>query len=282
MPAGASTILFGLAAALAWGAGDFGGGLLSRRTAVFGVVMLAQLTGMAIAAALTVVGAEAIPTGIDLVWCGIAGILGGIGITALYRGLAVGRMGIVAPVTGVLAAIIPVAAGIILEGLPGPLVLVGIAVAIAAVLLVSRAQDAGGGRAGLKEALVGGVAIGLFGVAIAQISDGHVFGALTLIRGVQAVLVAIVVIVARSAWRPQRSALPAILLVGVLDMAGNAFFLLGVQSGALAIAAILSSLYPVTTVILAAFVLGERVSRDHAVGIALAVVAIGFIGLGSA
>lgn len=282
MPAGTSTILFGLAAALAWGAGDFGGGLVSRRTAVFGVVMLAQLTGMLIAAVLAVVRAEAVPTGIDLVWCGIAGVLGGIGITALYRGLAVGRMGIVAPITGVLAAIIPVAAGIVLEGMPGPLVLAGIGIAIAAVMLVSRAQDEGGGRAGLREALVGGVAIGLFGVVIAQISDGHVFGALTVIRGVQAVLVAVVVIVARAAWRPQRSALPAILVVGVLDMAGNGFYLLGVQSGALAIAAILSSLYPVTTVILATLVLAERLTRDHAIGIGLAVIAIAFIGLGSA
>lgn len=282
MPAGTSTILFGLAAALAWGAGDFGGGLVSRRTAVFGVVMLAQLTGMLIAAVLAVVRAEAVPTGIDLVWCGIAGVLGGIGITALYRGLAVGRMGIVAPITGVLAAIIPVAAGMVLEGVPGPLVLAGIGIAIAAVMLVSRAQDEGGGRAGLREALVGGVAIGLFGVVIAQISDGHVFGALTVIRGVQAVLVAVVVIVARAAWRPQRSALPAILVVGVLDMAGNGFYLLGVQSGALAIAAILSSLYPVTTVILATLVLAERLTRDHAIGIGLAVIAIAFIGLGSA
>ncbi len=189
---------------------------------------------------------------------------------------------IVAPITGVLAAIIPVAAGIVLEGLPGPLVVAGIGIAIAAVVLVSRAQDEGGGRAGLREALVGGVAIGFFGVVIAQISDGHVFGALTVIRGVQAVLIAAVVIVARAAWRPQRSVVPAILLIGVLDMAGNGFYLLGVQSGALAVAAILSSLYPVTTVILATFVLAERLTRDHAIGIGLAVIAIAFIGLGSA
>jgi drug/metabolite transporter (DMT)-like permease len=255
---------------------------VSRRTAVFGVVMLAQLTGMAIAAVLAVIRAEPVPSGIDLVWCGIAGVLGAIGITALYRGLAVGRMGIVAPVTGVLAAVIPVTAGIILEGLPAPLVVVGIVIAIAAVVLVSRVEDEGGGRAGLTEALVGGVAIGLFGVALAQISDGHVFGALTLIRGVQALFVAMVVVVARRAWRPARAVVPAILLVGLLDMAGNGLYLLGVQAGQLAIAAILSSLYPVTTVILATVVLGERVTRDHAIGIALAIVAIVSIGVGSA
>jgi drug/metabolite transporter (DMT)-like permease len=244
--------------------------------------MFAQLTGMAIAVVLAVVLGESIPTGLDIVWCVIAGILGGVGITMLYRGLAIGRMGIVAPVTGVLAAVIPVVAGIILEGVPPPLVVAGIVIAIIAVVLVSRVEDEGGGRAGLNEALIGGVAIGLFGVAIAQISEGHVFSALTLIRLVQAGLVGVAVVVLRAAWRPGRNVLPAILIVGVLDMAGNAFYLLGVQSGALAIAAILSSLYPVVTVILATLVLAERVTRDHAIGIGLAVVAIVCIGVGAA
>lgn len=244
--------------------------------------MFAQLTGMAIAVVLALVLGESIPTGVDIVWCVIAGVLGGVGITMLYRGLAIGRMGIVAPVTGVLAAVIPVVAGIILEGVPPPLVVAGIVIAIIAVVLVSRVEDEGGGRAGLNEALIGGVAIGLFGVAIAQISEGHVFSALTLIRLVQAGLVGVAVIVLRAAWRPGRNVLPAILIVGVLDMAGNAFYLLGVQSGALAIAAILSSLYPVVTVILATLVLAERVTRDHAIGIGLAVVAIVCIGLGAA
>lgn len=244
--------------------------------------MFAQLTGMAIAVVLALVLGESIPTGLDIVWCMIAGVLGGVGITMLYRGLAIGRMGIVAPVTGVLAAVIPVVAGIVLEGVPPPLVVAGIVIAIVAVVLVSRVEDEGGGRAGLNEALIGGVAIGLFGVAIAQISEGHVFSALTLIRLVQAGLVGVAVIVLRAAWRPGRNVLPAILIVGVLDMAGNAFYLLGVQSGALAIAAILSSLYPVVTVILATLVLAERVTRDHAIGIGLAVVAIVCIGLGAA
>lgn len=244
--------------------------------------MFAQLTGMAIAVVLALVLGESIPTGVDIVWCIIAGVLGGVGITMLYRGLAIGRMGIVAPVTGVLAAVIPVVAGIVLEGVPPPLVVAGIVIAIIAVVLVSRVEDEGGGRAGLNEALIGGVAIGLFGVAIAQISEGHVFSALTLIRLVQAGLVGVAVIVLRAAWRPGRNVLPAILIVGVLDMAGNAFYLLGVQSGALAIAAILSSLYPVVTVILATLVLAERVTRDHAIGIGLAVVAIVCIGLGAA
>jgi len=246
------------------------------------VVLLSQLVGMGLTLVIATVRSEPFPAGDDLLLCVAAGIFGGIGITGLYRGLAVGRMGIVAPITGVLAAIIPVIGGIVLQGWPSQLVLLGIVVAIVAVVLVSRVADEGGGRAGLREALVAGTAIGLFGIVISQISDGFVFSSLTVIRGVQVVLVTLVVLLSRSAWRLPRSTFKLVLAVGVLDMMGNAFYLLGVQSGALAIAAVLSSLYPVTTVILAAIVLRERVTRDHTIGIGLAAAAIALIGLGSA
>jgi len=274
--------VLGLAAAAAWGAGDFGGGLTSRRAPVFGVVLLSQVVGMVIALGLALFRGEAVPRGTDLLLCFVAGTVGGIGITALYRGLAIGRMGIVAPVTGVLAAVIPVVGGIILEGLPATMVLVGIGLAILSVVLVSRAADEGGGRAGVTEALVAGVAIGSFGIVISGLSEGGVFSALTVIRLVQSVLVIFAVLATRSAWRPPRDAVPAIVVVGVLDMAGNSFYLLAVQTGALAVASVLSALYPVATVILAAVVLHERVTRDHTVGIALASVAIVLIGIGSA
>ena len=268
--------------ALAWGGGDFGGGLLTRRTALFGVVLLSQLVGMALALALAIARGETAPTPADLGWSALAGVVGGVGITALYRGLAVGRMGIVAPVTGVIAALIPVTAGIVLEGLPPPLVLVGIVLAVLAVVLVSRvADDERSGPSGLGLALIAGVAIGLFSVFAAQLSDGHAFGPLVVIRGAEALLIVVAVIVTRSAWRPAGRLVPAIAAVGVLDMVGNGAFILAVQAGALAVAAVLSSLYPVTTVVLATIFLRERVTRTHAVGIALAVTAIACIAAGS-
>ena len=277
-----ATVVLGLAAAAAWGAGDFGGGLTSRRAPVFGVVLLSQVVGMAIALGLALLGGESMPGGTDLLLCFVAGILGGAGITALYRALAIGRMGIVAPVTGVLAAIIPVIGGIVLEGIPPVMVLAGIGLAIVSVVLVSRVADEGGGRAGLREALVAGVTIGSFGIVISGLSEGGVFSSLTVIRLVQAVLVIAVVLATRSAWRLPANAVPAVVVVGVLDMAGNSFYLLAVQTGALAMASVLSALYPVTTVILAAVVLHERVTRDHTVGIVLAAAAIVLIGVGSA
>ena len=220
--------------------------------------------------------------GEDVLLCVVAGLLGGVGILGLYRGLAIGRMGIVAPVTGVLAAVIPVIGGIVLEGIPDVIVLIGIGLAILSVVLVSRVADEGGGRAGLAEALVAGVAIGSFGIVISQLSDGQVFSSLTLIRLVEAALVIGIVLATRSAWRPPTDAVVPIVAIGVLDMAGNSFYLIAVQTGALAVASVLSALYPVTTIILATLVLHERVTRDHAVGIALAAGAIVLIGIGSA
>ena len=274
-------MIFGLAAALTWGSGDFGGGLLSRRTPLFGVVLASQLAGTVVAIVLVVIRGESLPSGADVGWSVAGGLAGGIGISALYQGLAVGRMGIVAPITGVLAALIPVAAGIAFEGVPAPLVLVGIGLAFIAVVLVSRVSDDRSGPSGVGLALVAGVAIGLLGLAIAQLSEGHVFGPLTILRATEAVLVGAIVLVGHRAWRSDRRWWPALAGVGIMDMAGNALFILAVQAGSLAVAAVLSSLYPVTTVVLATIVLREPVTRSHAVGIVLAAAAIACISGGS-
>jgi drug/metabolite transporter (DMT)-like permease len=271
-----------LAAAVSWGAGDFGGGVMTRRTPVLGVVLISQIVGVVIAVVLMVAQQETAPSGPDIGWAVVGGFLGGVGITSLYRGLALGRMGIVAPVTGVLAALIPVGAGFILEGPPSQLVLIGIVVALIAVILVSRVADEGGGREGLGLALLAGTTIGAFGVVIAQFSEGHVFGPLAVVRGTESILLAALVLATRSAWRPARRHVPVLSLIGVADMAGNTFYLLAIQAGALAIASVVSSLYPVITVLLAAILLRERVTATHAVGIVLAATAIVLIGIGSA
>jgi drug/metabolite transporter (DMT)-like permease len=238
---------------------------------------------MAIAIGIALLRAEPIPGPADVGWAVAAGIAGPIGISALYRGLAVGRMGVVAPVTGLLAAVLPVAAGVILEGLPSVETVAGIGLAIVAVVLVTRVagESEGGGR-GLGLAVLAGVGFGLFSICIAQVSTGLVFGPLAIARATAAILIGAVVIISRSPWRLPGRILPAAIVVGVLDMAGNAFFILARQAGDLAVAAALSSLYPVVTVLLAASILRERVSRGHAVGVAAAAAAIVLISLGSA
>jgi drug/metabolite transporter (DMT)-like permease len=248
---------------------------------LFGVVGATQLVGTAAALILAVVRGEGAPLPADVVWSLVGGLAGGIGISALYQGLAVGRMGIVAPITGVVAAVIPVVAGIVLDGLPTLPVIAGIGLAFVAVVLVSRVSDDRTGPSGVGLAFLAGISLGALGVAFGQISDGHVFGPLTILRATEVLLIGVIVLVGHRAWRPNRRLWPALAGVGILDMAGNGAFILAVQAGSLAVGAVLSSLYPVTTVVLASIVLRERVTRSHAAGIVLAVAAIVCIAAGS-
>jgi drug/metabolite transporter (DMT)-like permease len=277
-------VALGLGSALAWGAADFGGGLTTRRSALFGVVLVTTVTGMVIASLLAILRGEPVPGAADVGWSALSGVFGTIGILALYGGLAAGRMGVVAPVTGVLAASVPVAVGIALEGLPGPVVLFGIGLAIVAVLLVSITADAGpeGRPSGLAYGIAAGLGLGLLAVTLSRVTDGLVFGPLVILRGVQVVLVVAVVVLSGRAWRLDRRILPAAFAVGLLDMAGNGLFLAAAQAGPLAIAAVVSSLYPVTTVVLATLILRERLGVGHGVGVLCALAAIVCIGLGSA
>lgn len=280
---GSAVVVLGLVSALAWGAGDFGGGMLSRRAPLFGVVAGSQLIGMIAALALAILRGEPVPQGTDVAWSMAAGVCGMIGITSLYRGLAVGRMGVVAPTTGVLAAIVPVAVGFVVEGVPRQESVVGIVAALGAVVLVTRAPGHDDGRpSGAQWALIAGAAIGGFNLCVGQISDAGAFGPLVIIRLMQAVVIAVLIVTWRQPWRVARDVVPRLAAVGLLDMAGNAAFILATQSGQLAIAVVLSSLYPVVTVLLAITVLRERVTRSHVAGIVLTAVAIALIAAGSA
>jgi uncharacterized membrane protein len=278
---GTGAIFLGLASAVLWGGGDFGGGWTTRRSTVFGVVLGSQAVGMLLALVLAVVRAEPVPGLPDIGWAAAAGVVGAVGITSLYQGLAVGRMGVVAPVTGVLAAAVPVIVGIASEGMPSTEVLLGIGLAALAVVLVSRIRDEGGRPSGLEFGLLAGLGIGVFNVLVAQITEGLAFGPLTILRGVEALVVAGVVLATRGEWRVARSLWPAIAVVGLLDMGGNGAYILATQAGSLAVAATLSSLYPVMTVILAAVLLRERVTGEHAVGVGAALGAILLINAGA-
>jgi drug/metabolite transporter (DMT)-like permease len=247
------------------------------------VVGLTQFFGVFGALAMSVLLGEPFPTFPDIAWAAGAGIGGMVGITALYRGLAVGRMGVVAPVTGVLGAAIPVTFGFLVEGVPQPAAIVGIVTALVAVVLVTRAPGHGADRpSGVEWALLAGVAIGAFNICIGQFEGDSSFGLLVIIRLLQAAIMVVLIIAWRQPWRLPRDTIPKIAVVGTLDMVGNAAFILAAAAGALAIATVLASLYPVTTVVLAIVILHERLTRSHVAGIALTAVAIALIAAGSA
>ncbi len=256
---------------------------MARRVPLFGVVAVTQVFGMAVALAIAVLRHEPVPQGPDLFWSIGAGLCGVVGMTSLYRGLAVGRMGVVAPVTGVVGAVVPVVVGFATEGVPTVATVAGIVTALLAVVLVTRAPGHRANRpSGVEWALLAGTAIGGFNICIGQLSGAGAFGPLVVLRLVQSVILITLIVAWRQPWRMHRGDVGRLGVVGVLDMTGNVAFIGAAQVGALAVATILASLYPVTTVLLALALLHERVTRSHVAGIVLTVVAITLIAVGTA
>ncbi|HEX5825838.1 MAG TPA: EamA family transporter [Candidatus Limnocylindrales bacterium] len=279
---GLATVAFGLASAIAWGAGDFGGGWTGRRAPVLGVALGVDALGAIIMVGLAVAIGEPMPGATTLILAALAGVLAVAGILGLYTGLAVGRMGVVAPVTGLIAASLPVAVGFARQGMPGAEVVAGIGCALIAVILVSRSVDPGGRPSGIEYAVFGGIGLGLFNVLVGAFPEHRVAWPLVVIKLGSLVPIAAIVLLGRRPWHVQRAVLPAVAAVAVLDLAGNGLYILATQTGRLDIAATLSSLYPVTTVVLAIVLLHEQVSRSHLAGIIMAGLAIALITGGSA
>jgi drug/metabolite transporter (DMT)-like permease len=250
--------------------------MATKRLPALVVLLGSQLVGLAGALVGMAVLGEPLPAPTDAAWAAVAAFFGAVGLTALYRALADGRMGIVAPVTGVLTATIPVAIGIATAGAPGPVRAAGFALALLAIVLVSLVDDGTTGRAGLLLALVAGVCFGLYTACVGQVETG-VFGPLLVSRATASALVLAIVVARRTPVRALAAAEPRLVrivfVVGILDLVGNAMFLVAAQASGLALAAVLGSLYPVSTVILAAAVLREPIGRLHAVGIATAALA---------
>lgn len=278
-------VAYGLASAAVWGAGDFSGGLATKRGNVVSVVLLAQGVGLVCFLTLALLLEGGLPPLQDLLFGALAGIAGVVGILALYSGLALGRMGVVAPVTAVLSASIPVVVGIVTEGVPPGLVLLGFGLAVTAVWLLSGGDATGGIRRDeLGLALLAGLGFSLFFVFIDQIGSSVIFWSLTAARAASVPLL-LIFIVGRRQWHGSaaaplpRSLLPIIALSGILDSGGNYFFALAAQSGRLDIAAVLASLYPASTVLLARLILKESLGTRQWLGVGVALVALVLIAL---
>jgi len=271
-----------LASAAVYGAADFLGGLASRRASTFAFVIVSQLAGLILLAALTPVLPDAQASSRDLAWGMAAGVTGGAGVALLYRALAVGTMAVVAPTTAVCAVAIPVLASIALGERPSLRVLAGIALAIVAIVLVSRSTPSTPGTSGTPGtpgtgvglALMSGVAIGLFYLSLARTSPDAGMWPLVGARTVSVTLFSGLAVVTRQTVRMERPALRLAVVGGTLDMLANALYLIASRMGSLSVVVTLSSLYPASTVILARLVLGERLNAWQGAGIACALVAV--------
>lgn len=277
MPTELLSLFFGLSAALAWGLGDFSGGLATRRVSVLWVILTSSVLGIFFYTLLGLVFREPLPPlsqlGIGLA----AGVVGGLGIIALFRAMAVGHMGIVSPVSAVLTAGIPVVFAAFVQGLPSSLQLMGFVMALAGVWVISRPDSKGGRSDGLLLAVLSGFAFAGFKILAAQLPDGSVFWPLAAARVGGGLLMLLLFLGLRDRPKLVRGALPLAAFSGLLDSLGNVGFLLSAQTGRLDSAAVLSALYPAFTAVLAWVILKERLNPMQIGGIALMLIAIPLI-----
>jgi drug/metabolite transporter (DMT)-like permease len=272
------SIFYGLTSALTWGAADFTGGIASKRANVYGVVIGAEGFGMFLFVILALAFRESIPPWQTWLWGSASGLSGGFGLLLLYRALANGRMSVAAPVSAVIAAIIPVVVGGFLDGLPGVWTFAGILLALMAVWLIAHGENGGENPAiRLNEItlpLIAGIVFGMYFVFMHQASREAIFWPIVASRLASTVGILAYALVTRQPWRPERKTWPLIALSGFLDASGNAFYVLGGQLGRLDVSAVLGSLYPGSTVLLAGLFLHERLNRLQLAGILTALTAI--------
>lgn len=267
--------ILGLSAAIVWGAADFSGGLSARRVNVWWVVLISQAFGIALLAGLALAFGEALPPAKLLLFGALAGLVGEFGLLLLYQGLAIGRMGVVAPLSAVLSALLPAGLSMFTEGFPAASQLGGIILAIPAIWLVSSGSEHG--RAKLNELLMGiasGLAFGLFFILIDQMSSQAIFWPLAAARFASLCFLILLTMFLRPSPFPTWASIPLIALAGLFDSTGNLFFAFATQVGRLDVAAVLGSLYPAVTILLAYIFLHERLARPQWVGVALAMGAI--------
>jgi drug/metabolite transporter (DMT)-like permease len=270
-------ILFGLAASLCWGSGDFSGGLASRRANTSSVVLAAYAVGFVLMVVLALIWKEPFPSPVDVLWGVLAGMAGVLGLLAFYSALSSGKMGIAAPVSSVLTAMLPVLFSVFTEGLPNWLQVGGFVLALLAIALISRPEKTGGASQGIGLALLAGCAFGCFFILISRVSPTATFWPLAVARFTSVLVLLTTLLIRRQQILPAKKAAPLVVLAGILDAIGNAFFVLAAHSGRLDVASILSSLYPAATVLLAALVLRERVTRMQGVGVLLVLLAVPLI-----
>lgn len=299
--------LLALLSAACYGAADFFGGLASKHAATVAVVAVSQASGLIVLAALTTVLPQSAPASVDLWWGLAAGMTGSVGVALLYRALAIGTMAVVAPTTAVCAVIIPVVAALLGGERPGARTLLGILIALVAIVLVSRtpttstpnsqqaspsAQRAGSDPSvgswelaverspsrptvppGLALAMLSGVAIGFFFLALARTGAQAGLWPLAIAR-VASLMLFVPFALRGGRLRMSRRIFAIATGGGILDMLANAFYLIAVRGGPLTAVVTLSSLYPAGTVVLARVVLHERLGAVQLAGVAAALLAV--------
>ncbi len=270
---------FSLAAALCWGTSDFTGGYASRRSDPFIVTLLSHAGGFVLMLTIALLTRAPSLSPASRHWALLAGALGGTALTIFYRALSKGKMGITAPIAAVLGAAIPAAFSMVTQGVPGALSIAGFAIAGTGIWLISRPEGPVRDYAGIGMAALAGLGFAGFFICIDRAGNGS-----ALWSSVYSRLASLLIVGAIVAFRRGRGALHPVnaaqaLFAGCLDVSGTAVFIRAEQTGRLDTAVVLSSLYPVITVLLARIVLREHFTRWKTVGIIAALLAVPLIAL---
>ncbi len=288
-------ILLGLSSAIAYGASDFMGGILTRRAHVFTVILLSQTVAFALLLLALPFWAGVFSWG-ALSWGAAAGLGAFAGASLLYRGLAIGRMGVVAPITGVLSAAIPVLFGLAIGERPGVVALTGVLLGLVAVGLISRAPEGASSveasrrdrnaqrsvsfRQGIAEAFGAGVGFALFFILLERAPGGS---ELWPLAGTRASLVTAVLLSAATVGAPIRATRgigTKLVGLGLINVVADLLYLLATRAGLLSLVVVITSMYPAFTIVLARLLLKERMVGQQVLGLALAALGVALIALG--
>jgi drug/metabolite transporter (DMT)-like permease len=270
-----------LGASIAWGVGDFLGGLKSRSVPLLVVLMLAQISGV-IGIGILVLAAGNPPPGPSVLWASLAAVFGTLGLAAFYRGMAVGSMSIVAPIAAV-AAVVPVTFGVATGDDVSAIQAGGFVLALAGVALASLDRDPTGAArlaSGVPWGFVAVVGFGGYYIPMHEASEQDFLWAAFVFRASVGVLALAAWLVLRPPLSGARGHLAAIALIGLADTAGNALFAAASSHGEVSVVSVLATLYPVTTIVLAAVVLDERVRRAQQLGVVAALAGVVLISAG--
>jgi drug/metabolite transporter (DMT)-like permease len=274
-------VALALGASLAFGVADYLAGAAARRLALLTVLVLSQCAGLVAIVVLVAARGEGPPDPGSFGWAALGALLGAGAVAALYRGLAVGLMSVVAPLAATAAAV-PVVAGLMIGEAPTALQNAGIAVALIGVVLVSRSASGGGGRfaAGAGLGLLAALLIGCFLVTFDAASEGDPYWATLIVRSGTVSIFVLVALLRRPQLRVTRADAVGLAVIGLLDVAATMLFAVATTEGLVGVVSVLSSLYPVVTVALARAFLDERFSRAQAVGVVAAFAGIALIAAG--
>lgn len=279
-------ILLALASALTYGVGDYCGGRASRTNPASIVTLTGQAISLVLIGLAVLVAGTPRPPFADLAWGGAAGAAGVVALVMFYWALGHGAMTVVAPTTAVVGAVVPVVAGLVQGERPHPIALVGIAIAIACVALVSGVGEADPQQRRatppkvLIAAILAGIGFGALFVLLEHTSADSGMWPLVAARTVSVPILVVLVVVTRARPGGDRRVLLLAVAAGIFDMTANVLYLLAVRRGLLSVVAVISSLYPASTVAMAFAIDRERVSRTQAIGLGLAGLALVLVTIG--